>query len=53
MASMSAAEGHNSVLLRQMKSQGHASPVLSAWLASFDSASPGENHDEAAFHHDG
>ena len=30
------------IALRQMKSQGHASAALSAWLASFDSASPDE-----------
>ena len=41
------------IALRQMKSQGHASTALSAWLASFDSAIPGENDDDAAFHHDG
>jgi hypothetical protein len=39
------------IALRQMKSQGHASSALGAWLASFDSASPDENDDEAALHH--
>ena len=38
------------IALRQMKSQGHASAALSAWLASFDSASSDESDDEAAPH---
>jgi hypothetical protein len=41
------------IALRQMRAAGHASATLSAWLASFDQASPGEGDDEAAFHHDG
>jgi hypothetical protein len=41
------------IALRQMKSQGHASAALSAWLASFDSAAPDEADDEAALHHEG
>ena len=40
------------IALRQMKSQGHASAVLSAWLASFDSVAPDEADDEAALHHE-
>jgi hypothetical protein len=40
------------VALRQMKAAGHASPVLSAWLASFDAAGPEGDEDEAALHHD-
>jgi uncharacterized protein DUF6925 len=40
------------IALRQMKSQGHASAALSAWLASFDSAAPDEADDEAALHHE-
>jgi hypothetical protein len=41
------------IALRQMKAQGHASSVLSAWLASFDSASSDESDDEAALHQNG
>jgi len=41
------------IALRQMKSQGHASAALSAWLASFDQAAPDEADDEAALHHEG
>jgi hypothetical protein len=41
------------IALRQMKSQGHASAALTAWLASFDSAAPDEGDDEAALHHEG
>jgi hypothetical protein len=41
------------IALRQMKSQGHASAALTAWLASFDSAAPGEADDEAALQHEG
>ena len=41
------------IALRQMKSQGHASAALSAWLASFDFAAPDEADDEAALHHEG
>jgi uncharacterized protein DUF6925 len=41
------------IALRQMKSQGHASAALTAWLASFDSAAPDEPDDEAALHHEG
>jgi hypothetical protein len=41
------------IALRQMKSQGHASAALTAWLASFDSAAPDEADDEAALHHEG
>ena len=41
------------VALRQMRSQGHASAALTAWLASFDSAAPEEADDEAALHHEG
>jgi hypothetical protein len=40
------------IALRQMKSQGHASAALSAWLASFDSAAPDEADNEAALHHE-
>jgi hypothetical protein len=40
------------IALRQMKSQGHASAALSAWLASFDSAAPDEADDEAALHYE-
>jgi hypothetical protein len=39
--------------LRQMKSQGHASAALSAWLASFDSAAPDAADNEAALQHEG
>jgi hypothetical protein len=42
------------IALRQMKAAGHPSPILSAWLASFDSAGPeGDDEDETALHHDG
>ena len=41
------------IALRQMKSQGHASVALSAWLASFDQAAPDEPDDEAALHQEG
>ena len=41
------------IALRQMKSQGHASAALSAWLASFDSVGPDEADDEAALQHEG
>jgi hypothetical protein len=41
------------IALRQMKAQGHASSVLGAWLASFDSASSDESDDEAALHQNG
>jgi uncharacterized protein DUF6925 len=41
------------IALRQMKSQGHASAALNAWLASFDSAAPDEADDEAALQHEG
>jgi hypothetical protein len=41
------------IALRQMKSQGHASAALTAWLASFDSAAPDEADDEAALQHEG
>ena len=41
------------IALRQMKSQGHASAALTAWLASFDSAAPEEAEDEAALHQEG
>jgi hypothetical protein len=41
------------IALRQMKSQGHASAALSAWLASVDQAAPDEADDEAALHHEG
>jgi uncharacterized protein DUF6925 len=41
------------IALRQMKSQGHASAALTAWLASFDSAAPGEADDEAALQYEG
>jgi uncharacterized protein DUF6925 len=39
------------IALRQLKSQGHASGALSAWLASFDLAAPDEADDEAVLHH--
>jgi hypothetical protein len=41
------------IALRQMRSQGHASAALSAWLASFDSAAPDEADDEAALQNEG
>jgi hypothetical protein len=41
------------IALRQMKSQGHASAALTAWLASYDQAAPDEADDEAALHHEG
>ena len=41
------------IALRQLKSQGHASAALSAWLASFDLAAPDEADDEATLHHKG
>ena len=41
------------IALRQMKSQGHASAALTAWLASFDSAISDESDDEAAPHQNG
>jgi hypothetical protein len=41
------------IALRQMKSQGHASAALSAWIASFDLAAPDEADDDAALHHKG
>jgi hypothetical protein len=41
------------IALRQMKSQGHASAALSAWLASFDSAAPDEADDDAALQNEG
>ncbi|UPK04589.1 hypothetical protein [Bradyrhizobium sp. 170] len=41
------------IALRQMKSQGHASSALGAWLASFDSANSDESDDEAAPHQNG
>jgi hypothetical protein len=42
------------IALRQMKSQGHASAALTAWLASFDQAAPEEGaDDEASLHHEG
>ena len=41
------------IALRQMKSQGHASAALSAWLASFDQAAPEEADDEADLDHEG
>jgi hypothetical protein len=41
------------IALRQMKSQGHASAALTAWLASFDQAAPDEAEDEAALQHEG
>ena len=40
------------VALRQMKAAGNASPVLPAWLASFDSAGPEGDEEEPALHHD-
>jgi len=36
-----------------MKSQGHASAALNAWLASFDQAAPEDAGDEAALHQEG
>lgn len=41
------------IALRQMRSQGHTSAALSAWLASFDQATPDEADDEAALYHEG
>jgi hypothetical protein len=41
------------IALRQMKSQGHASAALSAWLTSFDSTAPDEADDEAALQNEG
>jgi hypothetical protein len=39
------------IALRQMKAAGHVSPVLAAWLASFDQAGPEDDDpDEAALH---
>lgn len=39
------------IALRQMKAAGYASPVLPAWLASFDQAGFEADEDEAALHH--
>jgi hypothetical protein len=39
------------IALRQLKSQGHASAALSAWIESFDLAAPDEADDEAVLHH--
>jgi hypothetical protein len=36
-----------------MKSQGHASAALNAWLASFDSVAPDDTDDEAALRQEG
>jgi hypothetical protein len=41
------------IALRQMKSQGHASAALTAWLASFVQAAPDEADDEASLHQEG
>ncbi|WP_426531300.1 DUF6925 family protein [Bradyrhizobium sp. McL0615] len=41
------------IALRQMRSQGHASAALTAWLVSLDSAAPDEADDEAALHQEG
>jgi hypothetical protein len=42
------------IALRQMKAEAHPSPVLAAWLASFDQGHPEDGDDEAAaLHHDG
>jgi len=41
------------IALRQMKSQGYAPAALTAWLASYDQATPDEADDEAALHHEG
>jgi hypothetical protein len=41
------------IALRQMKAEGHASPTLSTWLASFDQAGSEEGDEEAAIHHNG
>jgi hypothetical protein len=41
------------IALRQMKSQGHASAALNAWLASFDQVAPEDADDEAALHQEG
>jgi hypothetical protein len=35
-----------------MKAAGHASPVLPAWLASFDQTGAESEADDAALHHD-
>jgi hypothetical protein len=40
------------IALRQIKSQGHASAALRAWLASFDQAALDEADDEAALQHE-
>ena len=41
------------IALRQLKSQGHASAVLTAWIASFDQIAPDEADDDAPLHHEG
>ena len=40
------------IALRQMKAARHGSPVLPAWLASFDQAGSETEADDAALHHD-
>jgi hypothetical protein len=39
--------------VRQKKSEGQASAVLTAWLAAFDSGGPEDGDEDAALHHDG
>jgi hypothetical protein len=53
-AMMASRHGRTSirVALRQMKAAGNASPVLSDWLASFDSAGPEGDEEAPALHHD-
>jgi hypothetical protein len=41
------------IALRQLKAAGHAPPILTAWLASFDHSGPEGDEDEATLHHKG
>jgi hypothetical protein len=41
------------IALRQLKAAGHAPPILTGWLASFDHSGPEAGEDDAALHHEG
>jgi hypothetical protein len=41
------------IALRQLKAAGHAPPILTAWLASFDHSGWEGDEDDAALHHEG
>jgi len=41
------------IALRQLKAAGHAPPILTAWLASFDHSGPEGDEDEATLHQEG